>query len=374
MSTVLELICKYISKLPSSSDDNKTISDFSKEMISKNKRNDTYYYDFDYSNNTLIYDHNKYIGTLILNSISNIFKLSDSKKKLIQPFILKLPNNVNLNVINSDIVKEINDKNNANSFFVLASQLNGAEYTHFNNSSIVKDIKQYIYDQTSGPLGQYAITHSVGQFILDNASNTEKPSGINCVKDLLNSVNIHNPKEKITLINGYLQIPEKICNQQNSDSIWNNIHKMLLVGMKNAKVVGHTYKNGNHIEAEENYNHYVNMIYASAIPIETYTNYYNNDYLINIANSIMIGQYMGAIMLANNEAYDKNSQVKIFLLPLGGGVFNNQLNDIFNNIIKSILIVNEHRKLHDKLIINILTYSGGITGEIIEKKLKELSK
>lgn len=247
-----------------------------------------------------------------------------------------------ISIINSAIDLEIEKPENNNAFFVLPSQLNGAEYPDYN--SIVTKISAYKSDKTGGPRGQLAVHPAVGQFILDNAYNDKNTTGINCVNELIVDTNI-------TLKNGYLAVPQK---NNESNKILDNLNKLMIVGMNNVLVDGYYYgRKGK--EGPNTKTHFVNMIYASAIPINNYTNPYENGNLVNIANYIMIGQYYGALQTAYNKY--ENERIKIFLMPLGGGVFQNKPADIFKNIVTAInLLESKYADVPKKLAIHILTW------------------
>jgi hypothetical protein len=71
-------------------------------------------------------------------------------------------------VVNSEIIEEIQKPCNGGAFFVLPSQLNGAEYPSEN--TIVAHLDQYKLDRTGGPRGQLAVHPAAGQFVLNNAA------------------------------------------------------------------------------------------------------------------------------------------------------------------------------------------------------------
>jgi hypothetical protein len=239
-------------------------------------------------------------------------------------------------VILSAIDYEIEKEENKDCFFVLPSQLNGAEYPSYEKKYIVKKINQYKFDNTGGPRGQLAVHPACGQFISDNASNDNNLYGLNAVKDIVDIINDNN--YDITLKNGYLKVPP-----QNNKSIKfkNNLEHIKILGMKDVKVDGYYYgRNNPESGSTRNKKLYsVNLVYASAIPINTYTNKYISENLKSIANSILIAQYYGALCEAFKHNYKKKEGKKIFLMPLGGGVFNNDIKDITECLLKSIILV-----------------------------------
>eukprot|EP00930_Biecheleria_cincta_P007479 TRINITY_DN108699_c0_g1_i1.p1 TRINITY_DN108699_c0_g1~~TRINITY_DN108699_c0_g1_i1.p1 ORF type:complete len:210 (-),score=26.86 TRINITY_DN108699_c0_g1_i1:30-659(-) len=76
-----------------------------------------------------------------------------------------------LQICDSEIMTEIQKPENDGAYFVLPSQLNGAEYV--SNDVIIRSISEYHFDSTGGPRGQLAVHPAAGQFILDNAANEE---------------------------------------------------------------------------------------------------------------------------------------------------------------------------------------------------------
>jgi len=275
----------------------------------------------------------------------------------------------NIFITNSAIDIEIENPNNHNAYFVLPSQLNGAEYPDYTNDRIIKHLNKYIDDPTGGPRGQLAVHPAVGQFILDTAANNKKSRGINCVKYILDKIKTYDLTE-INLINGYLYVPEK--NRQFCLFL-KYLNDLMIVGMEDVIVDGYYYNRSN-ITPNKGSNtkkHTVNMIYASAIPINNYTNKYVNVNLINIANYVMIGQYYGALQTAYKKYYNK--KIKIFMMPLGGGEFKNNLTNILCNIIIAIKLLEiKYIDVYVKLDIHILTWSGNLNEYTTFKNLLKL--
>lgn len=239
--------------------------------------------------------------------------------------------------VTDNIASDIKNENNANHYFMLPSQLNGAEYP--SDETIVNNFKEYLCDRTAGPAGQLAVHAGIGQFIIDNATNSNNKNGINAVKYILG----HEPdKAKIKLINGYLKVPQRY---PHTHIIKSHIADLMTICIENIPVDGWDQLKNSPI----NKNHKINLIYASAVPINTYLNNYNNDTLIDIANIILIGEYFGALQLAYIKGYTTQTKQVIHLTLLGGGVFNNSKEDISDSIIKAIFIL-------EKLYTDVSTY------------------
>lgn len=218
--------------------------------------------------------------------------------------------NVNVPLIYcGNIATAIANPENKNHYFVLPSQLNGAEYP--SHDHIIETIDQYIYDQTGGPIGQLSVHTGIGQFILDNAANKNKPYGINGVKYLSDN--------EIKSVNGYLKVSPNITKER-VVQFKNDINKLIIVGMENCLVK----------------NHNVHLIYASAVPINCYVNPYSNQNLVEIANTILVGEYFGAMQIALLKGQELGIRQCIHLMPLGGGVFRNSSTDIMQSILTAI--------------------------------------
>lgn len=308
------------------------------------------------------YVHNKKIGKYTFDAETNILRYLDSHDQPQESvFIFEsigLPENFihnintlesiksNIKIVDSSIDSEIEDSKNNDAFFVLPSQLNGAEYPDFN--VIVEQISQYKFDRTGGPRGQLAVHPAVGQFILDNAANEHNPWGINAVREL-----IEKSGSSMRLINGYLMVPKS---SNDANKILESLDNLKIIGMKHIPVDGYYYDRNNK-NGSNRQDHHVNLIYASAVPCGVYTNIYNSENLRKIANTIMIGEYYGALHQAYKHFNDNTGPVKIFLMPLGGGAFNNSFENIVNNIKLAVaLLENKYPDVDQKLDIKILTF------------------
>merc|ERR1712054_251779 len=114
------------------------------------------------------------------------------------------------------------------------------------------------------------------------------------------------------------------------------------------------------------YNHaFGKLVYASAVPINKYVNgigvvspdFGDEDmrtFQSRIAESVLVAQYYGA-MKASAAHRTGSSKVKVFLMPLGGGVFNNST----ASIVRAISIATELLDLaeRDALTLKVLAFN-----------------
>merc|ERR1712086_399844 len=108
-----------------------------------------------------------------------------------------------IGVCNSEIMAEIQKPESDGAYFVLPSQLNGAEYP--SPDMIVDQIEEYLYDNTGGPRGQLAVHPAAGQFIIDNAARDGNKGGINSIDLILKCC--EEAGCPFELVNGYLKVP-----------------------------------------------------------------------------------------------------------------------------------------------------------------------
>jgi len=221
-----------------------------------------------------------------------------------------------ISVTNSEIMVEIQNPNNSDAFFVLPSQLNGAEYQSFERNWIVKEIDEYQSDNTGGPRGQLAVHPAAGQFVIDNAANDIRPDGISAVADVIKEV-----AEKgydFELQNGYLRVPDE--GSAKTIEAWKTaLKKFKMLVMEGVPASGLTPDKAGFSEAT----HRVNLFYASAVPVQTYNNWNGDwDMQIQVAGSTLVAQYYGALSIAARQGTPTSPKV-VYLMPLGGGVFEN---------------------------------------------------
>lgn len=264
-------------------------------------------------------------------------------------------------VISSEIMREIQDPRNADAVFVLPSQLNGAEYP--SDTSVVSSVGAYKWDPTGGPRGQLAVHPAMGQFILDNAANTFRPGGVAATHDLFEAVS-RKDGIQFRLDNGYLRVPALkggTAQQRAGDAFAEQLHRMRTIAAKGVPATG--LEPG--LRTWSNAWHHVNMVYASAVPIGAYNNPATGDssqraLQQRIGALVLLGQYYGALRLAIDVATSMDDRrARIFLMPLGGGVFRNPRSMIAKSLSKALeLAARDCPQLVDVLDVCMLTWEG----------------
>jgi len=105
--------------------------------------------------------------------------------------------------------------------------------------------------------------------------------------------------------------------------------------------------------------HKVNLVYASAVPLETYNNRpgtpVQRDLHNKVAFGVLVAQYYAALKTAAIKA-KPGTNAKVFLMPLGGGVFNNGFDSIVKSISKAVEMLTDDDRA--KLTIQVLTWNG----------------
>ncbi|CAL1154271.1 unnamed protein product [Cladocopium goreaui] len=244
-----------------------------------------------------------------------------------------------IQIKSSEIMREIQDEEeNEGALFVLPSQLNGAEYTSHERRSIVEVVEEYKRDNTGGPRGQLAAHPAAAQFVIDNAANERQQEGINAVDQLLKVEGI---KEVLELRNGYLEIKEpkdEELEKQVLALMDENLHSLRPLVMEDIPASGLTPNKGRRATDMQ---HKVGLVYASAVPVQAYMNKgpkaANRAFQECVARRILTAQYFGALKHAAEWASEKKLQRKVFLMPLGGGVFNNPWESICSSMANATL-------------------------------------
>ena len=219
-----------------------------------------------------------------------------------------------LKIVSSEIMAEIQKPENAGALFVLPSQLNGAEYP--SHTHVVKSLEEYKSDNTGGPRGQLAVHPAAAQFVLDNAAS-EGPQGINAIDEILNML-----PDDLELVNGYLKVHDTQKETETLELLVKYLNTLRPLVMEEIPATGLLPDKKGFAEC----GHTVGLVYASAVPVDSYLNQGGKvDFQAKVSELILIGQYYGALKYAAESQRHKGSTTrrKVFLMPLGGGVFNN---------------------------------------------------
>merc|ERR1711907_697262 len=131
----------------------------------------------------------------------------------------------------------------------------------------------------------------------------------------------------IYLKNGYLALPD--CSRGLQTEVLHGLrkylHLMRCLGMEDVRACGLDPS----LENASAASHKVSLAYASAVPVQAYLNYGKEDHAFQeeVSRLVITGQYYGALRLAALRA-TASCPRRIFLMPLGGGVFNNRTTTI----------------------------------------------
>jgi nicotinic acid mononucleotide adenylyltransferase len=249
-----------------------------------------------------------------------------------------------ISVEKCDIASKMQEPSQKRRVFVLPSQLNAAEYPNeTTDTGIVEFLWSYITDRTGGPAAQLAGDPGVAQFIIDNACNANRPDrGINNVR-LMGTI------KGVALKNGYLQV------QSNADvaTFASNLPNMTVLGVQDVPVRGLVEDRYSYAEDK---GLTVDLIYASAVPVEKYGNI-RSPALSRIADLTLFAQYTGSMRLAATRG-----PCDLYLMVLGGGVFENKRPNIRAAIIGAYTLMKDEL-LAKKVTVRVLTYKRDETGE-----------
>lgn len=285
-----------------------------------------------------------------------------------------------LSVATSEIMEEMQNKENAGAFFVLPSQMNAAEYPDCVDKAIVTEVNDYRYDRTAGPRGQLAGHLGCAQFLLDNAKSTIRRSGLDALSRMLpalrdQGVTSQEAKDflaNLEVKNGYLMVPELEAEDATSaldevvGAVEAQLKKLRTIAMLDIPATGLSPS----LESWSRCRHTVNLVYASAVPVNAYSNKTESLENVKLQRSVaallLRGAYFGALKMALETALSKprsKLRQKVFLLPLGGGVFNNPFKDIVKAILEAYHMVKclpilNGVKLDDLLDVRVLTWKG----------------
>ncbi|CAK9106738.1 Hypothetical protein SCF082_LOCUS50016 [Durusdinium trenchii] len=242
-------------------------------------------------------------------------------------------NSGNLPIISSEIMTEIHKEANHGALFVIPSQFNGAEYPY--HTDLVFKVEDYKHDNSSGPRAQLAAHPAVAQFLLDNAANAKREGGINALDELLEKVS------GFELVNGYLKIQRLKSGQEEAlRNLQDHLHTLRPLIMEDILVQGLTPDQ----RGVAGGRHRVGLVYASAVPVDSYLNRDgDSEYQTKVAELLLVAQYYGALKHAATTAKDSGhgGRRKVFLMPLGTGVFHNSWEIIAKSMAKAVQMLDD---------------------------------
>jgi hypothetical protein len=285
-------------------------------------------------------------------------------------------------LVAGNVGTEIQKPENNGARFLLPSQLNGAEYP---SPKPVTDLNSYKYDPTGGPLGQLSCHPVVAKFILEHAARKIPTTGndftsnflvINAVDDVIDGINNNMDSKSLTgmklnLNNGYLEVsPDlvssnfELTNMAAISEIFNKFSSKLKVLQTddvptNGLTPPNIYTKFNSESTSK-----VSLIYASAVPLnyQSAINPEKSTLQYCVAGFDLVAQYFGAMVSAyyrkqqllestalaaaaaaaagapdadqrQKEHQELFNPTKLFLTPLGGGVFKNPREMIASSVL-----------------------------------------
>lgn len=253
------------------------------------------------------------------------------RQNVLPPFTLSIA------VESGEIMKNIHRSSTQREMFVLPSQMNGAEYP--NPDTIVKDVLDYVGDETGGPRGQLACDLTVAQFICDNASNSKNPGGINYVRKLTEFT------PSIHLKNGYLTEGKPGGNSRatkiDCQRFVRQRERMEILLSRNIAVTGMVpsyplYRNTPRKKTMLTKAKRVDLVYASAVPFNNYDNGDSKEWESVCKATLTQQYYLALAAAAHCITQGKYQSYKVNCMPLGGGVFNNQRTWIYTALRQAI--------------------------------------
>lgn len=258
-----------------------------------------------------------------------------------------------IQVLNSEIMAEIQNPDNAGAFFVLPSQLNGAEYPA--NDVVITELQAYCEDNTGGPRGQLAVHPAAGQFVLDNAASSKHAAGINAAAAVLRATDDWG----FDLENGYLVVPTDGTSEEQDRAVASmraNLHMLRMLVMEETPATG---------LAPDKWSlamppHRVSLVYASAVPVQSYMNQGGEReelFQTRVGAEVLRAQYLGSLRMAARAGRLPDGQPRRVLLSLlGGGIFNNPWEQIIGAMSEAVeLLTPEELALLD---IRALAWKG----------------
>lgn len=271
----------------------------------------------------------------------------------------------NLGIVSSEIMAEIHKKSNRGALFVIPSQFNAAEYPY--HTDVVFHVEDYKHENGSGPRGQLAVHPAVAQFLLDNAANVKREGGINALDEVLRKV------PGLEMVNGYLRVEDLKSSKAQEEtlrSLQENLHTLRPLVMDEISVQGGLTADQRDFSRCE---HKVGFVYASAVPVDSYLNRDgDSEYQMKVAELLLVAQYYGALKYAAESMRDSGRSGrpaspgrrtrKVYLMPLGTGVFHNSWEMIAKSMAKAVQMLDS--EMISQLDISALARQGNPSEEL----------
>lgn len=262
-----------------------------------------------------------------------------------------------LHSVRSAVAEEIakHAKHTPTAMFVIPSQLNACEYPDYRDADVVTQVKDYVRDRTGGPAAQLACHPAVAQAILNTGESTRNPLGFQSLKRVALPGGWH-------VKNGYLGFGANIAHDD-VVHFAQNLPAAATVKFSDAPVTGVLPGPGGALywgdTPPENYASAkrVYLAYASAAPVGAYLNRTADDQkrrLQGHASVLLIAQQYLTSLQEAARLY-RGTPLKVFLMPLGGGVFENDKADVARAASWAVRCLNEED--YKKLEVRFLTYN-----------------
>eukprot|EP00435_Cladocopium_sp_Y103_P046426 s3366_g13.t1 len=198
----------------------------------------------------------------------------------------------------------------------------------------------YKYDNTGGPRGQLALHPAAAQFLLDNAQNAQRTGGLNSAADI----------KELEAINGYLKIQDSGLAMDADGAtasmllqkLREKLHTLRPLIIDDLLAQGVTPDKRSLAEGR----HRVGVVYASAVPVNAYLNQEGSErsleFQTQVAELFLVAQYYAALKYAAESAGRlRRTRRRVYLMPLGGGVFNNPWEIIARSMAKALQMLDD---------------------------------
>jgi hypothetical protein len=292
-------------------------------------------------------NNNEYVfGKLEITSLEEL----RNQSSLIEKYCSK----INVSEVVGNIQTIHKDISNNNSVIQVASQFNLLEMVSPNRTP-EDGVGIYEYDATQGPA--CAISCGAGTIYRNYFVNVDGQTGQTSAKqiDCLNEIGIELENDKFhhwEMKNGYA-----LANRRGLKSIGKRIKTKSVKDYENLKGklrIGVQWNSEVTISKDRNF---ITQVYCSALPI-SYSNI-ETELWSDFAKLVLEATYEATFFIAL-KYYERTNNNKVFLTLIGGGVFGNKHEWIFDAILKSI-------KKFSKTPLDIKIVSYGTSNPFIKK-------